>query len=92
MHSSTRLVDLPFKPLDILEWVQVKVKVIDDKVVIGDSNNAITEYHLQVTQRTEDSKDPTVVRIVKPKGEDDHASSRFTLRSWKIKICVRDLF
>ena len=95
MHSSTKLVDIPFKPLDVLEWVQIKVKVVDNKVVIGDGNNAITEYVLQVTQRIEDSKDPTVVRIVKPKGEeekDKRNSSRFTTNTWKIKINVKDLF
>ena len=71
------------------------MKVVDNKVVIGDGNTAITEYVLQVTQRIEDSKDPTVVRIVRPKGEeekDKRHSSRFTTHTWKITINVRDLF
>ena len=92
--SSTKLVDIPFRPLDILEWVQVRVKVINNKVVIGDGNNAITEYSLKVTQCLEDSKDPTVVRIVKPKGEEDDKrnSGRFTTITWKINIYVKELF
>ena len=67
IHNSTRIVDIPFKPADILDWVQVKVKVCDNKVILDEDNNAVTEYYLQITQRLEDTKDltPSPMRVVK---------------------------
>ena len=67
--------------------------MIDNKVILDEDNSAITEYYLQITQRLEDARDQAVVRIVKMKSENaDQATSRFTTRTWKIKIYVREMF
>ena len=45
-HNSTKIVDIDFRPRDILSWVQIKCKVVDHKCVMDNENNAINEYIL----------------------------------------------
>ena len=45
-HNSTKIVDIDFRPRDILSWVQIKSKVVDHKCVMDNENNANNEYIL----------------------------------------------
>ena len=93
-HSSTKLVDIELRPSNILDWVQIKAKVVDNKVVMGNGNTAINEYILQITQSLDENSDKGTIRIVQSKEDEGKItqSSRYSTFVWKIRINVRDLF
>ena len=34
--------EFPFQPIDLIEWVQLRVRALNNKVLIGENGNAFT--------------------------------------------------
>lgn len=75
----------------MIEWVQVRVRAINNKVLIGQNSNPYTEYEMEETQRIESITDKNTIKITRHSGDPDNQSN-FELRSCRLKFGVKDLF
>ena len=39
--------DFPYQPIDLIEWVQIRVRAINNKILIGQNSNPYTEYEME---------------------------------------------
>ena len=49
MTSLQVVAEFPFQPIDLIEWVQLRVRAINYKVLIGQNGNPFTEYEMEET-------------------------------------------
>ena len=71
MTSLQVVAEFPFQPIDLIEWVQLRVRAINYKVLIGQNGNPFTEYEMEETQRVESAEDKTAIRITRHSGDPD---------------------
>ena len=83
--------EFPYQPIDLKEWVQVRVRAISNKVLIGHNGNPYTEYEMESTQRIESIMDRNTIKITRHSG-DPEAQSNFEIRTCHLKFGVKDLF
>ena len=83
--------EFPYQPIDLKEWVQVRVRAISNKVLIGHNGNPYTEYQMESTQRIESIMDRNTIKITRHSG-DPEAQSNFEIRTCHLKFGVKDLF
>ena len=85
------MTEFPYQPIDLKEWVQVRVRAISNKVLIGHNGNPYTEYEMESTQRIESIMDRNTIKITRHSG-DPEAQSNFEIRTCHLKFGVKDLF
>ena len=83
--------DFPYQPIDLIEWVQIRVRAINNKILIGQNSNPYTEYEMEETQRIESITDKNTIKITRHSGDPDNQSN-FELKSCHLKFGVKDLF
>ena len=83
--------EFPYQPIDLIEWVHLRIRVLSNKVLIGQNGNPFTEYEMEETQRIESVSDKNSIKITRHSG-DPQAQSNFELKTCQLKFGVKDLF
>ena len=61
--------EFPFQPIDLIEWVQLRVRALNNKVLIGENGNAFTQYEMELSQRFETTDNKSQIRITRLSGD-----------------------
>lgn len=83
--------EFPYQPIDLIEWVQLRVRALNNKVLIGQNGNPFTEYEMEIFHRIDKTNDKNIIKITRRSG-DPEAQSNFELKSCNLRFGVKDLF